>query len=275
MVRIFQIVFLFCSLVIFTLSCKSTRKISAVIAPKDTAVVVLAPPTNEDSINTIKLIADKIALNRIDFKTFNAKIKIDYEDNSKDRIPDLVANVRMIKDSVIWVSISATILNIEAFRILIKKDSIILMNVQEKEVRYRSLDHLQEITQIPFDFYTLQDLILGNPIFLDSTYLGYKKTNNAYLINANGMYFKHLVTLALDSYLIMHSKLDDIDESRSRTADVTYGSYESALGKQFATEREITIAEKSKIDIKMKYKTYEFNKDLTVTFKVPKNYKRR
>ncbi len=268
------IILCFTALIVLN-SCRSTRKIGQVIAAKDSVTVKTVVPTNQDSINTLNLLARKIKTNKIDFKTFSAKIKIDYEDNSKGRTPDLVANVKMIKDSVIWMSISATILNIEAFRIFITKDSVILMDKQNKEVSYRSLDYLQEITQIPFDLYTLQDFILGNPVFLDSNYLGYKKTPNAYLVNSNGIFFKHLLTLDVDTYLVQHSKLDDVDDSRNRTADVTYDAYENTIGKPFALLREITILEKSKIDIKMKYKSYEFNKDLTITFNVPKNYKRR
>jgi hypothetical protein len=39
-----------------------------------------------------------------------------------------------------------------------------LMNKLEKTVQYRSIAYLTEITQVPFDFYSLQDLIIGNPV---------------------------------------------------------------------------------------------------------------
>ena len=58
---------------------------------------------------------------------------------------------------------------------LIKKDSVILMNTRDKEVQYRSLDYLQEVTQIPFDFNTLQDLLIGNPIFFSDNSISYRR----------------------------------------------------------------------------------------------------
>ena len=71
----------------------------------------------------------------------------------------------------------------------------------------------------------------------------------------------------------MHSKLDDLDVARNRTADITYGDYENKSGFDFSTYREITVSEKNKLDIRLNYKQYEFNKDLSVSFRVPKNYK--
>ena len=73
----------------------------------------------------------------------------------------------------------------------------------------------------------------------------------------------------------MHSKLDDIDIARNRTADLTYGDYENKAGFNFSTYREITVSEKNKLDIQLNFKQYEFNKVLSVSFNIPKNYIRR
>ncbi len=64
------------------------------------------------------------------------------------------------------MSLSATFLNIEVYRVLIMKDSVILLNKQQKEVQFRSLDYLQEVIQIPFDYKTIEDLLIGNPVFV-------------------------------------------------------------------------------------------------------------
>ena len=149
------------------------------------------------------------------------------------------------------------------------------MNIRDKEVQYRSLDYLQEVTEIPFDFRTIQDLLVGNPVFLDSTIASYKKFDDKILISSIGTYFKNLLTLSADKSLLMHCKLDDVDVARNRTADITYDNYEDKAGFYFSTYREITVSEKNKVDVRFNYKQYEFNKELSVVFKVPKNYKRK
>ena len=103
----------------------------------------------------LKLIKSKI----IRPQTFSAKIKIETSDD-KGKNPDIMANVRMIKDSAIWISLSATILGVEIYRALITPDSIIIMDKQKKEYMKRSLDYLQEVAQIPIDFGNMQDILL-------------------------------------------------------------------------------------------------------------------
>ncbi|MEP7236857.1 MAG: DUF4292 domain-containing protein [Ferruginibacter sp.] len=258
-------------LVFSTFSCKTVKQINKAIAPKDSTAIIIIDQSKVDSIMMIKKTIENLSRNYIDFKTFNAKIKVQYQD-SKGKNQDLTAIVRIIKDSAIWISLTASILNIEAYRALITKDSVIVLNKLDKEVQYRSLDYLQEVTEIPFDYKTLEDLLVGNPVFIDSNIVYYKKTDNQILFSMVGVYFKNLLTLSSDNYYLTHSKLDDVDVSRSRTADLTYGDYENKSGFNFSTYREITVSEKNKLDIRLNYKQYEFNKELSVSFNIPKNY---
>jgi len=264
--------------ILSTVDCRTAKVINKAISTRDTtSTTIIKNRTGADSLAQIAAInATKAALrkNYIDFKTFNAKIKVEYQD-TKGKQPDVTAVVRIVKDSAIWISLSATLFNIEVYRVLITKDSVIVMDTRNKEVQYRSLDYLQDVTDIPFDYTTLQDLLVGNPIFLDSNIVSYKKTDNNILIASAGQYFKNLLTLDADDFSVTHSKLDDIDVARNRTADITYSYFDNKAGYLFSTYREITVAEKNRLDIHMNFKQYEFNKELSVSFKVPKNYKRK
>ena len=253
------------------ISCKTVKQINKAIAPKDTSGITIIDQTKLDSIVMVKKTIENLHQNYIDFKTFNAKIKVQYQDG-KGKNQDVTAIVRIIKDSTIWISLTASFLNIEAYRVLITRDSVILLNKLDKEVQYRSLDYLQDVTEIPFDYKTLQDLLVGNPVFIDSNIVYYKKTDDQILFSMVGKYFKNLLTLSSDNYTLTHSKLDDVDIARSRTADLTYADYENKSGFYFSTYREITVSEKNRLDIRLNYKQYEFNKDLSVSFNIPKNY---
>ncbi len=256
-------------------SCKSTKKIQAAISKKDTtAVVITNKSSNNDSIAIINNALAEIHKKKTDFKTFSAKIKVEYQD-SKGKQPNITAYIRILKDSVIWISGYATVFNIEAFRVLINKDSVFVIDKINKEVQLRSIDYLQEVTQIPFDYKTLQDLILGNPIFFSDSVVSYKENETKILLATIGDNFKHLLTLRKPDKMIVHSKLDDLDISRNRTADITYDEFENNNGINFSTYREITVSEKNKLDIQLKYKQYEFDKELQVNFNIPKNFKRR
>ena len=252
--------------------CRSGRIITKAIAPRDTTKVIemKSPADSFLLVNSTKEIIKK---NFIDFKTFSAKIKLEIDD-SKGRKPDLLANIRMIKDSAIWISISASILNLEVFRVLITKDSVILLNKQEKEVQYRSISYLQEITEIPFNFKTLQNLLVGNPIFYSDSNINVRKFEEFLLVSSINSEFKNLLTISTSDNTLKHSKLDDVNFARNRTADFTYDSYENNNGFKFSTYRQIIASEKNKLDVRMNFKQFEFNKELSVYFSVPKNYKK-
>jgi len=259
----------FLSIVLY--SCKTTRQINKVIAPKD-STTVFDNKSAEDSIKLINETLKAFNTHTINFKTFSAKIKVDVED-SKGKQPDLTAVVRVIKDSAIWISLSATIINFEVYRILITKDSVILLNKRDKEVQRRSLDYLQDVAELPIDFNTMQNLLVGNPVFYSDSIKSYRQVGNFILLSSVGEVFKNLLTISADDKLLMHIKLDDIDISRNRTADITYDSYENTNGINFSTYRQIIISEKNKLDLRLNFKQYEFNKELSVTFNIPKNYK--
>jgi len=269
MFRLLSVILLSISL----FSCRTTKKtLNNAIAPRDT-IAVVTNTNAADSVLFSNSIKTNLSKNFIDFTTFSSKIKVDIED-AKGKKPDITAVVRIIKDSAIWMSLTASILNIEIFRVLITKDQVILLNKQEKEVQYRTIGYLQDVTDIPFDFETLQQLLIGNPIFFDTTNAVFRKTENFVLASSVGPEFKNLLTLGLGNNLLTHSKLDDVNLARNRTADLTYAEYENINGKEFSTYRQIVASEKNKLDIRMKYRQVEFNKELSVAFSIPKNYKK-
>ena len=252
-------------------SCRSTKKLQTAVNKKDTVVRVKNFPS-PDSLKSGKDLLNTLINKTIDFKTFSAKIKVEYED-AKGKQPDVIANIRMQKDSIIWISINATFLSIEAFRILITKNHVTILNKLQKQVEEHPFSFIENIAKIPLDFKTLQDIIIGNPVFLGDKVVAYKVTENHILLSTVGKYFKNLLTLSSDDNLIERSKLDDLDVTLNRTGDLTYSDYMNKSGSFFSTYREITVAEKTKVDIKLNFKQYDFNTELSYPFTIPKNYK--
>ena len=252
-------------------SCRSTRKIQTAISKKDTVTVVIPQgQSHEDSMRVINTAIDSMNAGKIDFTTFSAKINVDYQ-GADGKKYDVNANLRMYKDSVIWISITA-IFGIEGLRAYITKDSVKLLNKQDKVYTARSVAYLQEITALPLDMATLQDILIGNPVFIDGKLTAYTKAGENMSILILGNWFKNLLTLNSGNK-IENSKLDDIDLTRNRTCNLSYADYENKKGVGFSTRRRITVSEKSNLDIKMDFKQYDFNETLSFPFSVPKNYK--
>ncbi len=220
------------------------QKNTDAIVKKDTVVVAVVPIDNsgKDSMDFIKENYNKVIGNRINFTTFSAKIDIDYEDGNGKKY-NVNAHIRMYKDSVIWISITA-ILGIEGLRAYITTDSVKLLDKQNKIYIARSVSYLQEVTALPLGLVSLQDLLMGNPVFLDSNIVSYTKSPNTISLQSGGSFFKNLLTIGETDKLILSSKLDDLDELRNRTCYLTYDDYENKKGANFSTKRTINVAEK-------------------------------
>ncbi|HVT83975.1 MAG TPA: DUF4292 domain-containing protein [Chitinophagaceae bacterium] len=260
----------------FFVACRSTKKIQTAITgvKKDTTAVVIVPDhdAHTDSLNYIKETYNEIEKQKINFKTFSAKVNVDYV-GGDDKNYNVNAFVRMYKDSVIWISVNS-FFGMEAMRVLITKDSVKLLDKQNKKFTARSVAYLQDVTALPLDLTSLQQLIIGNPVFLDSNIVSYSRSSNMISLLSIGNWFKNLITVNENDKNLQHCKLDDVDVNRNRTCDLTYSDYENKRGPNFSTNRKITVAEKSKLDVRLDFKQYDFNETLSFPFPVPEKYKR-
>jgi Domain of unknown function (DUF4292) len=262
--------------------CRSTKKIEkgmAVPSHKDTVkIVTIATPPEDlkaDSLKFIRQTIGQLAKNHIDFRTFSGKVKIYYEGSDGSPI-EVNATIHIKKDSLIWVSVNVA-LGFEGFRVLITPDSVKILDKLKKIARLRSVSFLQEAIHLPVDFKTLQDLLIGNPVYLDTSNIIYYKNEpvGGLSLMSIGPLFKNYLTLNPGDNTLRHSKLDETDPMKVLSCDVTYGDYDQKEGPSFSTYRKISVVEKSKTDIELTYKQYKFNEALSFSFTIPKNYKRK
>ncbi len=273
MIRTIIISFLFGAILIT--SCRSTKKIQTAITKKDTTSVIVVVAANDPHADSLKFISEtyeKLNANKIGFETFSAKINTEYQ-GSDGKKNNVTVFVRMKKDSVIWISVNG-LLGIEGLRVLIERDSVRTLNKLDKEYQVRSLEYLQEVAALPLDLRSMQELIIGNPVFLDSNIKSYSVLDNIISILSEGKWFRNLASMNNNDHLILHCKLDDVDVLRNRTCFLNYADYENKKGVNFSTSRNITVTEKTKLDVKLNFKQYEFNETLSFPFSIPKNYKK-
>jgi hypothetical protein len=253
-------------------ACKPVKKIQNVVTPKqDTVAIKTEQKKPFDSAAFKQQIIENLNKNKIVFTYFLGKIKLDYDDSEGKSI-NANAFVRIKKDSIIWLSITGP-LNIEGYRVLVKPDTVIVMDKLNKTISYKSVAYLQEIIKLPLDFYTVQDLLIGNPVFFGKNIVSFRNAGNTLLALSAGNFFKHLLTIDTTDNRILHSKLDDVEETKNRTCDITFSDYHNQQGRLFSNTRQIIVTEKEKKEIKLDYKQVVFDEPQSFPFNIPKNYK--
>src|SRR4051812_40968596 len=141
------VIFLILSIIMF--SCTASKKVQN-IPPAPTKVdSPYRKPVEErsEAFQVKKSDTDdvykKVVENKIDFATFNARVRLKYE--GMEGGDNGTAYVRLKKDSIMWLSVRGA-LGIEGFRILITKDSVMVINFLKKNIQQRSIGFLQEVT---------------------------------------------------------------------------------------------------------------------------------
>ena len=112
--------------------------------------------------------------NELHFEWINAKLSATIA--TKDKENNVTVNLRMRKDSVIWMSISPA-LGIEVARVLVTKDTIKVMDRLNSKFLIRNYAYINDLLQVMVDFEMLQSLLIGN----NFSYLDEKKFRSSFV----------------------------------------------------------------------------------------------
>jgi len=254
------------STIIFV-SCGTTRKTQTSKPPVDSQ---LGRP-KVDSLETMSSVLNN--MNNLEYATFSGKIDASYKDNKgKDYSFDVKLNMK--RDELIWLSVTGP-LGIEVARGMITHDSVKILNKLEKSYLTTSISYLQDKLGLPLDLPTMQDLLIGNPVFIDKASSSYVKEGDNIVISSQTRYFKNLTNLLMPGYLPELSQLEDVDAERNRSAELSYADYKAQDDKQFSQTRKIKVNYKTNIELDLKFKSYTFNGQISNPFSVPSGYKRQ
>lgn len=256
---------------LFFYSCSSSKKFKSSFPVVDSIMNdsgFMDSSLLDSARNELQNLKDK----RIDFQTFSARLKVNYADVNGSQ-PEGNVVLRLYKDSAIWISLSGSILNLELYRILITPDSVTILNKLDKTVERLAFQYMEEMAHMPLNFSSLQDLLVGNPIYLGDSIIGFQPSAKHILIATEGSMFKNILALAPGTKFLQTSSLTENDPMTKRTINLFYGDYQNLDTIAFPKTREIIVDDENKIKIALNFKQQEFNKELSLTFNVPSNYK--
>ena len=253
------------TLALILAGCGTARKIHTGASGINPA---LAEPASEEAIKKAEALYSDC--NEISFNTLSAKIKINYTDANGSQ-PEVNAFLRVKKDSAIWISVTASFLNIEGMRILITKDSIIMLNRIEKTIESHPVDFVSEWTAIPFTFDELRNIIAGMLIFCNNQIKAVNQAGDFLQVISESPRMVSTSYFKMPEWLLARQNIRIAEPGNELTADLLYEDYEKGSEMRFSTLRSISIPEKE-IHITLSFKQLEFNNELSLPFSRPGGY---
>jgi hypothetical protein len=160
-------------------------------------IVILFTACKKDLVGTKTKKKDDVNIEEINFDYFSTRTKVKYSEGEKQ--VNGTANIRMRKDSIIWISVSPSI-GIEATRMIITKDTAIVINRIEKEYYIFNFDEISRYFNFRIDFDLIQSVLLGNLLKPIDDQTRIAKENQYYLIKQKSG------PLDLQSYVLVDNK---------------------------------------------------------------------
>ncbi|WP_296316052.1 DUF4292 domain-containing protein [Winogradskyella sp. UBA3174] len=228
---------------------------------------VIALGTASDKLSA-KQVIKQHQKNDADFKTMQAKVRIDIIQGQKEQ--GLTFNFRMEKDKVIWLSAPFGLA-----RMMITPDKVQFYNKQGNEYFDGDYKLLSDFVGVELDFNKVQNILLGQAIFnLKEEAHKVSVNNNSYALQP-----KNQNTLLELFYLInpSHFKMDSLQLSQqleNRILQVDYASYQDVSKQVLPKDIRIIAQEDSEeVAITMEFKSVSLNEEVRFPFKIPSGYK--
>ena len=184
-----------------------------------------------------------------EWTSLNSKIKI----NKEGQEIKINAQIRIQKDSVIWISLKAK-LGIEIFRIMITPDSIYYISRMNKTYFVKSISYIKEVVKADVSFIKLQEILFASP--------------NITVLNSD----KENYEILKDIFRVSKMDLQETEDKKVRIIYSDYKVFSELGGLYFPNKIFIDIKSEEIFTAEINYTKIEFNKASSISFIIPKSY---
>ena len=262
------------ALMAFACSCRAKKPItnSPINAPTGIVETGISSP---DSLSRAMQLAD------LPINWFGAKVSVNSDINNQTNA--FSANLRIKKDSAIWISISPA-LGIEVARALITPDSLKFINRINGTFFKGDYNYLNELLQIEVNFKMIQAILLGNAYlhYAVEQYISDRENSDLVLSTIKKRRIRREIDLEIPQILtqeiwfsslqnkIVRMEMQDYRPVRKFT--VNYLMFEKVDEMTMPSKLIITAQADKQVKIDLEYSRMTINKELNLPFNIPENY---
>lgn len=216
-----------------------------------------------------------LSIEEIDFDYFQGKARMILRDANKER--EVKANIRVRKDSVIWMTFS--VIGVQGGKALINKDSITIVSNLEKEYYVFDYAELSKRFNLDINYQIIQAAMLGNPIIKHAETDEVQRESSVYLLkqqtgDVNVVNYVNAASQKIE-------KVEMKEGNSSNSLVLNYSNFQPVGNKIFPYNGTINLFYKTVSGLLNTTIIFEYNKaevgdrELKFPFNIPKRYERR
>ncbi len=223
-----------------------------------------------------EVVADALK-SELNFKTITSKGSIELKSgNSSNKVP---AVFKIIKDSVLQVSLRIPIIGGEALRMDMTPEGIVIIDRMKKRYFTESFKDSEFLKQLDFNFYNLQALFTNKLFIPGKKEVEYNDYNNFVVNVANELYMLQTKGKGSLSYNFAVDATDHIvstlihNEKQNLSLQWSYADFIKDNDLTYPTTMQAKIdAMKKRADIVISYNKLDIDKDFSVDTSIPSKY---
>lgn len=248
----------------------TSQATSTVVVP-DSVVSAKDSATTENPMSALKV-------NNIDFRYLTAKSKFSFQ-SGEQNIENTNVNIRMRKDSIIWLSITGV--GFEVGRGIITPDSIVFIDKFHKDFFVFNYEQLSKQYNFKLDFNLLQSVVLGNLPFAQESGDSLTKENGQFRLSQQKDHL--LINNFIDETSLKLTKLKAVDGPTSANFALDYADFKPVGQSLFPFTSLINLIARSQKDGQIKNTKIQLKHSRVETsdqnpgfpFSVPSSYTRK
>jgi len=226
----------------------------------------------------------KLKENELQFDWFSTKYKLDLIIDKKKT--SFSGQIRMRKDSVLWVSFSP-VLGIEMARLLITTDSVKFINRINKTYFLGDYRFVSDFLKANVDFDVIQSILLGNDLtyYEDGKFRATYDSKEYHLVTAGRRKLKKYVKtqqdeerifiqnifLNPDTYKITNMKIKEI-KKENKKLEASYSDFKYMDEQLFPNHITYDIVADKPVKIELDYYKINIDNTLSFPFKISSKY---
>ncbi len=216
-----------------------------------------------------------LSIQEMDFDFFQGKARMVLRDGSKTR--DVKTNIRMKKDSVIWMSFS--VIGVQGGKALINQDSITIVNNVDNEYFVFEYDELSRRFNFDINYEIVQSAMLGNLLMDRQESDLVEQLTSIFLLKQQSGTVDVLNYVNAASMKLEKVELKESDTNNALTID--YTNFQPVGDEIFPYNGTINLVYKTPAGLINTTIIFEYNKaeigdkTLKFPFNIPKKYVRR
>jgi len=209
---------------------------------------------------------DNIEKNSFAPEWFAAKARVKFQENNSGSTSFNV-DIRMKKDSLIWLSASPTFLKMEVARAVITPQKVQVIDRFNKQYYDKDFNFLKRYIDYPLDFATLQNIIYGQ-VWDQDGFKNARPLDNQYHLESDDC------TLFIDSENFSIAQMIIEDKEFNRSVIANFEEYENIENRNFSNKRNYVMKAEDNYLINILFSKIRANEPLDFPFKVSSKYKK-